>query len=40
MGERRALSHFQQSNANLFISEYFNYGWHGKAFIVSRIEIE
>ena len=40
MGERRALSHFQQSNANLSISDYFNYGWHGKAFIVSHIEIE
>ena len=40
MGERRALSHFQQSNTNLSISEYFSYGWHGKAFIVSHIEIE
>lgn len=37
MGERKALFDFQESNANFVISEYFNYGWHGKAFIVSNI---
>ncbi len=35
MGERRALREFQQLNPDIKVSEYFNYGWHGKAFIVS-----
>lgn len=39
MGERKALSNFQSSNPNLIISEYFSYGWHGKAFIVSNIKL-
>jgi hypothetical protein len=37
MGERRALSEFKLSNPNMVISDYFTYGWHGKAFIVSTL---
>ena len=37
MGERRALSEFRASNPKILISDYFTYGWHGKAFIVTSI---
>lgn len=37
MGERRALSEFRASNPNIVISDFFTYGWHGKAFIVSSL---
>jgi len=37
MGERRALSEFRVSNPHIVISDYFTYGWHGKAFIVSSL---
>jgi len=37
MGERKALSEFKDSNPHLVISDYFSYGWHGKAFIVTSI---
>lgn len=40
MGERKALSDFRKRHINLTISEYFNYGWHGKAFIVSNTATE
>lgn len=37
MGERKALADFQKGHPNFIISEYFSYGWHGKAFIISNI---
>lgn len=37
MGERRALIEFKESHPKIIISDYFTYGWHGKAFVVSSI---
>ena len=37
MGERRALIEFKQSHPEIVVSDFFTYGWHGKAFVVSSI---
>jgi hypothetical protein len=37
MGERRALIEFKESHPKIIVSDYFTYGWHGKAFVVSSI---
>lgn len=37
MGERRAFREFQLLHPEVVISNYFNYGWHGMAFVVSKI---
>jgi O-methyltransferase len=37
MGERRAFREFQLLHPEVVISNYFNYGWHGMAFVVSKV---
>lgn len=33
-GEQRAFSEFLGKNKDISVSEYLNFGWHGKSFIV------
>lgn len=35
-GEQRAFREFRESNPGLKTSEYLNFGWHGKSFILHR----
>lgn len=35
-GEQRAFREFLETNEDLTISEYLNFGWHGKSFLVHR----
>ena len=37
MGERKALIEFKELHPDIVISDFFTYGWHGKAFVVSAI---
>lgn len=38
MGERRALLEFRNSSKSIIFSDLFDYGWHGKAFVISNIQ--
>lgn len=35
-GEQRAFAEFLKANKDIAVSEYLNFGWHGKSFIVHR----
>jgi hypothetical protein len=37
-GEQKAFSEFRVNNPQLNFSEYLNFGWHGKSFIVHRTQ--
>ena len=37
-GEQKAFKEFLDTNDDLSVSEYLNFGWHGKSFILHRTD--
>ncbi len=37
LGEQLSISEFKKTHPNLILTNYFQYGWHGQAFIVSYL---